>query len=59
MPSTSAGFPINNGSTITGIPSPPITMMPISIESNTGTPDSGITSTDSTAQNLGENGMDL
>ena len=41
-----------NGPTITGIPRPPITIIPISIESNTGTSDSGISSTDSTANSI-------
>ena len=54
MPFTSAGSSINIGPTITGITSPPITMMPISIEFNTGTPDSGnlISTTDSTPQSI-------
>ena len=52
MLSTSASSPINNRPTITGMPSPPITMMVSSIDSNTGNPDPGIliSSTDFTTQ---------
>ena len=42
MLSASAGYPINNGPT----------MMLSSIESNTETPDPGISSTDSTGQSI-------